>query len=101
MGFYEVKQIHIVIRIFERIDELSFCRKFFAIDQIQKVFGIPNRFYIFGVCVVWSVWILWSGGQVAFIRCSSPLAGPSLVISSRQFCGMTMKVLSNFCRIAR
>ena len=66
-----MKQIHyyyIVIRIFERIDELPFCRKFFAIDQIQKVFGVCNRVYIFGVCVIRSVWVLWNGGQVAFTR---------------------------------
>ena len=65
VGFFEVKQIHyydIVIHIFERIDKLEFCRKFFAVNQIQKVFGVCNRVYIFGVCVILGAWILLNGG---------------------------------------
>ena len=31
-------------------------------NQIQKVFGVCNRVYIFGVCVMRSVWILRNGG---------------------------------------
>ena len=81
MIFYEFKKIHIVIRIFERIDKLPFCGKFFAVNQIQKIFGFCNRVYIFGVCVVRSVWTPWNRSQVAFIRRSSPLAEPSLVMS--------------------
>ena len=36
VGFYEVKQIHIVIRIFERNDKLPFCRNFLLLIRYKK-----------------------------------------------------------------